>query len=147
MKRIYLIIILFIIVSIQLFGQLPTSLVDTLENGADTIVVRNLWGAYSNVTVVIENLGTGEDTLVVHTIYFIRDEVSGAIVDTVHSIPWMKDYAGSNATTLLVPEGAVREFILMRPGLTQIEVFLTTLEDGNTRVIIEAWKGHEIRIK
>ncbi len=138
MKKFFLIFAIFFIASISMLGQ--TSLADTLTNGSDTLVVRKLWGVYISTTVTVENLGTGEDTLSLKAWKFIKNPTTGTVIDTARATPWIKDYEGSDVTILIVPEGATREFLILRPGLAQIEVALINTSAGDSRVIIEAWK-------
>ena len=112
--------------------------VDTLANGADTLIIKNLWDDY-NVTLTIENLGTGEDTLEVSYYLFLLNS-AGSIVDTLKAIPETKDYSGTGVIELIVPQGAIRSFNIQRK-ISFIEVALVTLSAaGNSRVVIEYYK-------
>ena len=138
MRKILLTIVLAVLFSTAGISQV--TYVDTLANGADTTYTLRLRAVYPWVSVVLENLGTGEDTLTAKVFTFVKNLSTGAIIDTSFSALWIKDSNGDDVDTLFVAQGATVNFLIMRPITQAIEVALLNTTAGNTRVMVEAWK-------
>lgn len=135
MKKFFLIALFFTATALS-----QVTYVDTLKNDADTTYTLRLRAVYPWVSVTLENVGTGEDTLLTKIATFVKNESTGVIIDTSWAVPWIKNSNGNDVDTFFVAQSATVKFLIMLPIIQGIEVALLNTTAGHTRVMIEAWK-------
>lgn len=133
MKKIF-----FLIVVATALCMAQNELVDTLSNAGDSVAVFNLKQQIDIPIIRAEKLSGDQDTLKILTGKIIRNLSTNAALDTMWSVPIVRDSNFTVVSTLLVPTGAYgRSWAIVESYPDLVKVWMTDVAGDATRVSIQ----------
>lgn len=151
MKNILLVIIFIGFSLTTAFGQ--ATYYKYLQNNTalpktyDTLYVQELDKNYELLNITLENVGAVACTLAVKGGSFYRnaaswraDEWQYPVTGTVYYDVPMRDYLWEVPTSIILAAGTSRTYLILKPYLDAIKVYITNTAGGKVKVLIEPTK-------